>query len=330
MKRLVFLLLSISLVTSCSNVSKEEVKEGNEPAVYPLTGLEAENEFNRPLAVMVNNQSQARPQSGLSQADLVFEALTEGNITRFMAVYQSEKPEQVGPVRSAREYFFELAKGYDAIYIYHGSAKFIQKILNQSGTDYMNGAKYDNNGVLFKRESFRVAPHNSYLQYGAVFDQAKKLTYSLENKTKPLPFIDASEVTGESVDEIKVPYSNSDNPLITYKYDAEREKYMRFEGEQTIELDSNEPILLDNVFVIEATHSIIDDDGRRFIDVTSGGEGMLFQKGKAQKVDWINEAGKIIPVNEALDVGFVPGKTWINIIPDDIGIDRIQTDFNEK
>ncbi len=327
MKRLVILSLMIGLLVSCSPASQEETKEVEN---YPLTGLEAQGEINRPVAVMVNNQNEARPQSGLSQADLVIEALAEGNITRFMAIYQSEEPDVVGPVRSAREYFFDLAKAYDAIYVYHGSAKFIQKILDDSGVDYLNGAKYDDNGVLFKRESFRRAPHNSYLQYAAVFDQAEKLSYDLTNQTTALPFIDGEDLIGESVTEFQVPYSSSNDPLISYKYDSEQAKYSRFEKEQTVELDSDEPVLLDNVFVIEAKHSIIDDEGRRFIDLTSGGKGMLFQKGKAQKVDWINEGGKIIPVKEELDVGFIPGKTWINIIPDEIGIDRIQTNFSAE
>src|SRR5690625_5457997 len=100
--------------------------------------------------------------------------LTEGYITRFLAHFQSEQPEKVGPVRSAREYFFELAKGYDALYVYHGSAKKVEKLLQASGVDSINGTSHDDDGNLFMRDSSRVAPHNSYLLFESVYDKAER------------------------------------------------------------------------------------------------------------------------------------------------------------
>src|SRR5690625_7813177 len=88
---------------------------------------------------MINNHPAARPQSGLSQADIVFEMLAEGNMTRFLAFFQSEQPEVVGPVRSAREYYFDLAEGYDALYVYHGAAKFINAMINDRYIVYLKG-----------------------------------------------------------------------------------------------------------------------------------------------------------------------------------------------
>ncbi|MDE8721632.1 DUF3048 domain-containing protein, partial [Alistipes putredinis] len=94
------------LLMSCQPKEKREADKN----IYPLTGLEADgNVQQRPLAVVVNNHPKARPQSGLSKADIVIEALSEGPITRFLAIYQSEMPEAAGPVRSAREYFIDLA-----------------------------------------------------------------------------------------------------------------------------------------------------------------------------------------------------------------------------
>jgi len=101
MRKLVILLLLVFTVftVACSkNDDSEQVKE--EPAEveketkkYPFTGIETEEDVtNRAVAVMVSNQTQARPQTGLSKADIVFEMLTEGNITRFMAIYQSTQP----------------------------------------------------------------------------------------------------------------------------------------------------------------------------------------------------------------------------------------------
>lgn len=123
MRKIALSILALLMLISvgCSN-EKEQADEVN---LAPFTGEETTGDVTkRPVAVMVSNQTQARPQTGLSKADIVFEMLTEGNVTRFMAIYQSEDPEVVGPVRSAREYFFELADNYDAIYTYHGAANF--------------------------------------------------------------------------------------------------------------------------------------------------------------------------------------------------------------
>src|SRR5690625_7486614 len=113
---------------------------------------------------MVNNQVQARPQSGLSKADIVFEILSESNIARFLALFHSEQPEVVGPVRSAREYYMNLAKDYEAIYVYHGAADFVSDLVKQSRVDVLNGSLYGNEGDLFKREFFRQAPPTAYFQ----------------------------------------------------------------------------------------------------------------------------------------------------------------------
>src|SRR5690625_7650534 len=134
MKKMCFIAIIIFMViiAGCSRVSKNDV--------YTLTGKEADKDATkRTVSVMVNYHPDARPQTGLSDADIVFEMLTEGNITRFLSLFQNEQPEKVVHVRSAREYFFELAKGYEALYVYHDSAKKIENLLQESGVDSING-----------------------------------------------------------------------------------------------------------------------------------------------------------------------------------------------
>ncbi|GAE46598.1 hypothetical protein JCM21738_3513 [Mesobacillus boroniphilus JCM 21738] len=103
-------------------IEVEEVAAPEEmPYQFPLTGVgTAEESSDRAVAVVVNNHPQARPQSGLHKADIVQEVLAEGDVTRFIAIFQSEQPENIGPVRSAREYFIDLASGYDSFFIAHG------------------------------------------------------------------------------------------------------------------------------------------------------------------------------------------------------------------
>ncbi len=319
----IILLIFMVMLVGCSSGTKNDV--------YPLTGLEAGDDGNnRTVSVMVNNHPDARPQTGLSEADIVFEILTEGNITRFLALFQSEQPEVVGPVRSAREYYFELAKGYDALYLYHGSAKKVEKLLQASGVDSINGAFHDDDKEIFKREDFRVAPHNSYLLFDAVYDQAEADGFKIESKQKPLTFLNEDdEIKGESAEHVQINYASSGSPVVEFTYDETNDTYLRYnDTEQTVELSDDTPIEVENVFIAEMNHEVIDSEGRRAIDIESGGNGYLIQKGKVQTVEWENSDGRIIPVKDGEEIGLAKGKTWINVIPTSYGLDEAVTITN--
>ncbi|MBY7142675.1 DUF3048 domain-containing protein [Virgibacillus sp. NKC19-3] len=349
MRRTVYfvLVVVVILLTACSNegdhtqdneanknkgkanaetpeIQTDEASEAFEN-MFPLTGEKANAEVdNRIVGVMVNNHDAARPQSGLSQADIVFEILAEGNITRFLALYQSEMPEVVGPVRSAREYYFELANEYNALYVYHGAADFVDDMIENRGIEHLDGSIYDNNGILFKRESFRKAPHNSYLQVAAVYDYAAQKGYATTATYDHLPFLTEEEVQALSqgdARQVEIAYADNPAEIVGFHYDDNSEKYIRYNGqEKTVDLNASDPIEVDNVFMIEAEHEVMDDAGRREVDLVSGGNGYLIQKGNIKEVQWENQNGRIIPVNDGTPVGFVPGKTWVNVVPTSPGI----------
>ena len=336
MKRsIVLLLLAVGLImTGCSNKEetkepvpkdttppKEEiVKEPEFTSAYPLTGIGTnDNTDQRAIAVMVNNHTQARPQSGLSQADIVYELLAEAEITRFLAVFQSDMPERVGPIRSARDYYVELAKGLNSIYIAHGYSPEAQQMLASGYVDNLNGQQYD--GTLFKRSSERRAPHNSYISYESIAEGANRKGYDLKGAPTSFTFLNELEVKdlqGESATEVSINYgANAYN--VKFEYDGE--KYIRHSnGEQTVDAETSKPVAVDNVFIIETTHKVVDNKGRRDIDLKSGGKGYLLQKGKVNKIEWANKGGHIVPVLNGNDVGLVPGKTWVNIIPNQPGL----------
>jgi len=299
-----------------SIISKKSKDEASTTYTFPFTGLETTEEpTHRAVAVMINNHPQARPQSGLEEADIVFELLAEGNITRFLALYHSMEPERVGPVRSAREYYADLANQYDALYIYHGAADFVNELIVNRGIPFLNGSQYDNDKQLFIRETFRVAPHNSYLLFNEVYRRAEMKQYDMEYDHEPLPFLeDDDEVTGIEAPYAKIQYS-SQSSTVEYEYDETREAYIRTsDGTVTTDLGTETPIEIDNVFIIEATHEVIDAEGRRAIDLQSGGFGYLLQRGKVQKVQWENVNGYLLAKKNEEVVPFVPGKTWVNVI----------------
>ncbi|WP_042454780.1 DUF3048 domain-containing protein [Neobacillus dielmonensis] len=307
-------------------VKQQEPVEGKQEDlnVFPLTGIRTEASTDgRAVAVMVNNHPKARPQSGLSKADIVYEMIAEGDVTRFLAVFQSEKPANIGPVRSARPYYIELAKGFNAFYVAHGYSEDARVMLESNYVDNINGMVYD--GTLFKRSSTRKAPHNSYITYENVVKGAEMKKYSMD-QTPPSSFKfltdeEKQSLTGNPGSSVMITYSNGGTSNCMYEFDAQSSKYKRFNGsEQTVELDTNEPILLDNVFIIEADHQVLDSSGHLSIDLKSGGTGYLLQMGKVNEVNWVNKNGQIVPVKDGKEVGLVPGKTWVNVVPSKPGL----------
>lgn len=311
---------------------KPEAKDQQFPYYFPLTGKGSETQTDgRAVAVMINNHPKARPQSSLQKADIVYELLAEGDITRFLAVFQSEKPGNIGPVRSARPYYIELAKGLDALYIAHGDSPEAKTMMDNGYVDSLNGMAYD--GTLFKRASFRKAPHNSYITYENILKGAKLKHYSMKTPPPAFTFLSDEEskhITGDSASSAAVSYFSNSQFRAVYQYDSQLGKYKRFSGgEQTVDLDTKEPVLLDNILIIEAVHQVVDSVGHRKIDLQTGGNAYLLQKGKVNIVQWENHDGRIVPVKSGKEVPFVQGKTWVNVIPTNPGLQK-SVSFNVK
>lgn len=328
-----FLLICACMLAlaGCKSGQKEkppdpEPEPQEETFTLPLTGLQTNDQDtyeSRPVAVVVNNDPKARPQTGLNEADVIFEVLAEGNITRYLAIFQSEKPETVGPVRSARPYFIDLANGYDAFFVAHGYSPEAKMMLDSGAIDHINGIAYD--GTLFQRASFRKAPHNSYITYENIAKGAEENGHSLVKTVPPLLFLSEEEmdgIQGDSAAEATVRYSSSYS--VTYSYDEAANEYTRWIGsEQMADYETNEPKTLANILIIEANHRILDDVGRKEIDLASGGNAILLQNGKVRQLQWANENGRIVPKTSEGAVGFVPGQTWIHIVPASPGLNQI-------
>ncbi|WLR51103.1 DUF3048 domain-containing protein [Bacillus tianshenii] len=302
--------------------AEETTAEPQYEETFPLTGKGTnEDVSSRVVGVMINNHPKARPQSGLHKADVVYEVLAEGYVTRFLAMFHSQQPEVIGPVRSARDYYINLSNGFNAIYVCHGFSPEAQVMLNkQNVADDLNGLYYD--GSLFKRADFRRAPHNSYITYENIEKGAKKNDYALTDEVKPLPFLTKSELSsldGQTAKDIMITYSNTNT--VSYTYDEQTSMYQRYSsGEKTVDRETKIPIQLDNVLIVEAPHQVIDNAGRREIDLKAGGQGYLLQRGVLQEVTWKNVNGRILPYKDGQQMGLVPGKTWINIIPTSPGL----------
>ncbi|MFP7201482.1 DUF3048 domain-containing protein [Lysinibacillus halotolerans] len=338
-RRLCFLLIISILLVGCGkkdekNESVESIEEEKETIpvsenveqsfVTPFTGEKVQEEVSmRPVVVTINNHPKARPQSGIASADVIYEMLAEGDITRLLALYQSELPNNIGPIRSARDYFVEIAAGLDAFYIAHGYSPEARTLLENGVVDHVNGMAYD--GTLFKRSKDRVAPHNSYMPGENIQAAADKVSASLLYQKKvSYTFYkeDESVKIGEKANSVSVTYSNDNSFNSLYTYDEKSNRYTRQSGDAvTTDYLTNEPLKLSNVLIFEMKHSIIDNKGRREIDLHSGGTAYVFQQGMMREVRWENKDGVLKAVEEdGSEVKLVPGQTWIHFVPTDPGI----------
>ncbi|MGN7388755.1 DUF3048 domain-containing protein [Sporosarcina sp. SAFN-015] len=307
---------------------EEPEEEGSLLYQEPFTGMLSEEEkWARPVLATINNHPHARPQSGISQADIIYEFMAEGNVTRFLALFQSELPETVGPIRSARDYFIYLAKGMDAFYVAHGYSPDAQKLLANRYVDNVNGMQYD--GTLFKRSSERKAPHNSYITGENIVAAMEKVGASDEiAKTPPFTFHESVEDAkiGDSASMIVVRFSSSQDFINTFSYDPGTETYNRtVNGILTLDKANGEQVGLSNIIVMEADHRTIDNVGRQSVDIESGGKALLFQAGNVKELEWRNVEGFLVPMENGVPAKLVPGKTWIHIIPTYTGISKSVT-----
>lgn len=292
-----------------------ESEEDVFPYYAPLTGIGSLTPIDQRITmVIIENHSQARPQTGLDKADIVYEMLAEGGITRFAAFYQSQYPETVGPVRSIRPYFIRLSEGYDAYIVHAGWSPEAQQIILKEKLPSINGLSLE--PTYFWRVKERKAPHNLYTNFNLILAAAKKLNYREESEFPSYTFLHATdEIAGENAANIKIRYNSS--YTVSYAYDENTQLYVRsMNGEVHKDAATNENITATNIMVIQTKHQVLDNEGRLAIDITSGGKGYLFQRGKALEITWKNVDGVIYPYKDGQKLSFYPGQTWINVVTD--------------
>lgn len=289
------------------------------PVVYysPLTGEKVPDQASTQQAVtgvMIENSPDARPQSGLKAAGVVYEAIAEGGITRFMALYQQSKPQLLGPVRSLRFYDVEwLAPFQASIAHVGGSQQALAEIRNGSYRDldqFFNSAYY-------WRTNDRPAPHNVYTSFEKLDALNSKKGYNTSTFTawprqdgKP-----AKTTTANSIDvTISAPLYNSH-----YNYDIATNTYTRYQaGAPHLDRESG-GITPSVVIVMEVDEQTVMQDGyREQITTVGSGKAHIFENGTETEATWTktdrgtqttftDSAGKQIPLNR--------GQTWITAVP---------------
>lgn len=295
-------------------------QKSEEPAAPDKKEAEAavkkEPELPGAVIVMVDNFYQARPQIGLDKADLVYEILAEGGITRFMALFYSESADKIGPVRSARYYFAQLARGYDSPLAHAGGSTEALNLIQELRLKDLD--EIYNAGGYFWRDSKRKMPHNLYTSTAQLIKGAKAKGYALV-----VPPVYPVGSAGQGIaygDDLFLDYSSG-----TYKYIVRwhynGEYYERDINNSPHKMEDGMSLKADNVIVMTApTKDVIKNKILLSeIDLIGKGDIRYFQDGKMSKGTWAKSSAKseLSFKDENGDLlKLKPGKTWVQVIGD--------------
>ena len=253
-------------------------------SISPYTGelLNIEQLTNDTFMCLIDNSRQARPQSGLSQTDFLYEVMTEGGITRFLGLFNSNIVDKIGPVRSARYYFLDLIEEFNLPFAHcGGSYDSLDRISADSSLKSMNEIA---NTSYFTRDNSRVAPHNLYTK---TENMDKLLDIKDFSKDEPRDFIFNDDYWANSDLENCQNIELKLSPYYTTSYSLSENGYIKsMDGKEAIDASNNELLSFDNI-VIQLT-DITNRENEEYmnIDLVSSGDTYVISSGKMIKATW--------------------------------------------
>lgn len=286
---------------------------------HPLTGKTFEGEQDwqqrRALAIKVENSRMARPQAGLERADVVYEELAEGGITRFIAVFHSRGANRVGPVRSARLVDPDVLAPLKPLFAYAGGVPpVVNAVRSVSG---LTDVSYDRATSAYRRVSERKAPHNLYTQTDELWD---------DREGEPPPplfsFGEPPAEGGEAGAKASFSFAGNGEP-VTWEWDAGDEVYVRSQSGTTHTVEGGAALEADNVviqLVSVRDGSIRDTAGLVSPDTTvlGDGEAILLRGGAAYRGRWVRSsrsAPTVFQDASGNELAFATGTTWVELVP---------------
>lgn len=279
---------------SISNTNDTSVVSYEGQVRSMLTGEWVDEDTARsvPVAVMYSNIYDAMPQSSISYADVVFESLVEGGITRLCCLFENQTQlEKIGPVRSCRTYYLMFAKEFEANYVHFGYSEYAEKYLKQSKFHSLDGMVYCN----FYRTDDRVAPHNAYTSWDGIMESVKEKGYQTvytSDYTSPFTFNtdDNKDIVIQNGQDCSAFYVGYPYNKPWFEYDNQTKTYKRFQFEapQIDELDGQQ-LAYKNILVkyVEPQYY---DNGTPNYKVSGTGKGLYITDGKAVEVTWVKRS----------------------------------------
>ena len=283
----------------------------------PLTGVQVDPELaKRPVTgIMIENSIDARPQSGIHEAGVVFEAIAEGGITRFLTLFQETQPQYVGPVRSLRPYYIDFASAFQAPIAHIGGSPDALSQIRNGGRDL---DQFFNSGSYW-RVSSRRSPHNVYTSFEKLDALNQKKGYTSSQFT-PWPRKAEAKLATPTARVIDV---NISSALYNshYDYDGVSNSYGRSEGGQAHistsgEADkSGQQIKPKVVVVLVVPYSL---SGKYSVyNISAGGTAYVFQDGGVTVGTW-SKADRnsqfVFKDANGQPIGLNPGQAWVTLV----------------
>lgn len=297
------------------NGGQEEAVQYIETVKSRYTGIpvSAEAAESPAYMVIVENLRSARPQSGISKADIVFETLAEGGITRYIALFQSQKADSIGPVRSTRPYIQEIAASFDLPFAHcGGSMQALSEVKKHSlmSINEMGRSSY------FYRSKNRRAPHNLYTSSGKMEKALRNTGYSYDEDFAMGFDDEPAEYEGlENAYEINVVPSKYTNSSFKYE-DGAYERYQ--EGKKDIDVATSSHIGVQNVVVqLTGIVNLNDKEGHVNVKLDGTGSAYVFRDGKAINATWSKNGFRAqtrLYDGYGNEIKLKSGKTWWYII----------------
>ncbi|MGH2739162.1 MAG: DUF3048 domain-containing protein [Actinomycetota bacterium] len=296
------------------------------PPICPLTNEEGSSRrvARRPaLAVKIENIPESRPQSGLAQADVIYEQPVEGGITRFIAVYQCADSDRIGPIRSARLVDAEVLPQFGVpLFAYSGGAGPVLEAISEAS---LVDASPANAGDAYVHDSARAAPHDLYASTGALFQTGRRegttpeSVFTFSNRLENRKAFDRSP-------QINVNYSPAAN--VFWSWDRASKRWLRSHDGIAHTLEDGTQVSVDNVIVqmVQVSDSgIVDAAGNPSpeVDVLGQGTAYIFRDGRVIEGTWVRDA--VTDVTRFVDaqgneIALTPGRTWIHLFPSDAAL----------
>ncbi len=299
-------------------VIEEPVEEEPEPTIVPskLTGLPVKPPVNETqvTGVMIENSPDARPQSGLQQAGVVFEAIAESGITRFLALYQDTSSDHVGPIRSVRPYYLDFLMPFDATVAHVGGSP--HALAQIPGLGVKTIGQFQDPGA-YERVSTRYAPHNMYSSVPKLkaVEKQRKYTKSDYNgfarKESENP---RAEPTAKTID---LRFS-SELYNVQYKYSTKDNHYSRsMAGRPHVDERTNRQIAPKVVVALVMNRSVMANGIHTVYGTTGSGKMFVFQDGGVVEGTWKKSSRKAqfsFTDKNGKEIELTPGKTWVGIL----------------
>jgi hypothetical protein len=287
--------------------------------VSPLTGLQVtpEQAAHPIIGVMVENlYPDARPQSGLQDAGVVYEALAEGGITRFQAFFQDHFPATLGPVRSLRPYYITWGLEFNSPVAHAGGSSDALDQVGPLGMKDLNALSAASSG--FYRSTDRKAPHNLYSSSDRLEALLQRFNFAQAPNFTPSPRKADSPVAGAPHPSAHMEFSYA-GYQVDYKYDASTNDYARnLGGIPHIDRNSGKQIHVKNI-VIEMTNvAVADSYGHMNVTSVGRGNGWVLRDGDAVPITWVKDSNtartKLLDA-KGQDVPLNAGNTWYEVVP---------------